>query len=241
MIPIRIEGLPPHFNFHFIMETLAFVVAFRVYWYQRKHYVDSISSISRLSTILGAMLGALIGSRLVGYLEVSDNLMNINLPLIMFNKSIAGGFFGGILGVEFVKLILKIKASTGDVYVFPILIGLIIGRIGCFLSGIDDGTIGIPTESILGMDLGDGINRFPTALFELIFAVILLIFFFTIRKKTIATGYRFILLMVLYFLFRFLVEFLKPIHVNYAGLNAVQCCSILVFIYYTIYLKFKQS
>ncbi|MBL7790234.1 MAG: prolipoprotein diacylglyceryl transferase [Chitinophagales bacterium] len=241
MIPIRIEGLPTGFNFHFIMESLAFIVAFRVYWYQRKNYTDTISTLARLSTILGAMIGALIGSRLVGYLEVSSNLTSIDLRLLMYNKSIAGGFFGGILGVELVKFILKIKSSTGDVYVFPILIGLIIGRTGCFLSGVDDGTIGLPTDSMLGMDLGDGIKRFPTALFELIFAFILLLFYIRIRNYPMPLGYRFMILMILYFMFRFFIEFLKPLYISYLGLNAVQCCCILVFIYYTFYLKYKPK
>jgi len=223
------------------MESLAFIIGFRVYWYQRKNYIDSLSSISRLTTILGAMIGALIGSRLVGYLEVSSDFTHLNLKVLYFNKSIAGGFFGGVLGVELAKLILRIKQSTGDVYVFPILVALVVGRIGCFLSGIDDGTVGIPTDSFLGMDLGDGIHRFPTALFELIYVVALLIFFNQIKAREMPQGSRFYLFMLLYFGFRFLIEFIKPIYVSYWGLNAVQWCSIAVFIYYFVYLKLRKT
>src|SRR5690606_22979139 len=56
-------------NIHLILEYLAFFIGFRYYLYLRKGTEDSISSVNRLSIILGAVIGALIGSRLVGILE----------------------------------------------------------------------------------------------------------------------------------------------------------------------------
>ena len=53
-----------------------------------------------------------------------------------------GGLFGGLLGVELAKKIIGEKQSSGDLFVFPIILGIFIGRIGCFLSGINEFTYG---------------------------------------------------------------------------------------------------
>ena len=56
-------------NIHLILEYLAFFLAFRYYVFLRKRQEDAISSDNRLSIIIGAIFGALVGSRLVGFLE----------------------------------------------------------------------------------------------------------------------------------------------------------------------------
>ena len=49
----------------------------------------------------------------------------------------------------------------------PLVVGIFIGRIGCFLSGTNEFTYGQETSSLPGMDLGDGLSRHPLALYEL--------------------------------------------------------------------------
>lgn len=51
---------------------------------------------------------------------------------------------------------------------------MIIGRIGCFLTGIYEETYGIPTDSVFGMHLGDQYLRHPVALYEIGFLIALL-------------------------------------------------------------------
>src|SRR5688572_5480539 len=63
----KIAGLT--LNVHLILEYVAFFTAYRYYVYLRKGSADIISSSNRLSIILGAALGALIGSRVMGFLE----------------------------------------------------------------------------------------------------------------------------------------------------------------------------
>ncbi len=147
-------------NIHLILEYLAFFIAFRYYVVLRKKSDDVINSENRLSIILGAAIGALIGSRLVGFLE--NPMIEFSLPNIiqLFNtKTIMGGLFGGLLGVELSKKMIGEKASSGDLFVFPIIAGIFIGRIGCFLSGIKEFTYGSETTSIFGMDLGDPLKK----------------------------------------------------------------------------------
>ena len=60
-----------------------------------------------------------------------------------------------------------------DCHAFIILISNIIGRWGCALTGVWDGTVGM--EVSWGVDHGDGKLRIPSALFESLFCACLLL------------------------------------------------------------------
>ena len=114
---------------------------------------------------------------------------------------------------------------------------LFIGRIGCFSMGIAEPTYGIETSFITGMDLGDGLYRHPVALYEMFFMLLLFIFFQKIKNKNLVSGDRFKLFMVLYFLFRFLIEFIKPYNPLFFHLSSIQWSSIFIFIYYSKFIN----
>lgn len=230
---------------HLILEYLAFFVAFRYYIFLRRKSNDIISSNNRLSIILGAALGALIGSRLVGFLENPFvSLSQENIIQLLNTKTIMGGLFGGLLGVEIAKKRIGETQSSGDLFVLPIILGVFIGRIGCFLSGVNEFTYGIETTSIFGMDLGDGVLRHPLALYELIFLIIL---FFSLKhirnESTLKSGDLFKWFMILYFTFRFFIEFLKPNVFYLVGLSTIQILCLICLLYYhkTILNVFKNA
>ena len=232
-------------NIHLVLEYLAFFLAFRYYVFLRKKREDYISSNNRLSIILGAAAGALIGSRLVGILE--NPLVTFstkNMIQILNIKTIMGGLFGGLLGVEAAKKIIGEKRSSGDLFVLPIIVGIFIGRIGCFLSGINKFTYGVETKFFLGMDLGDGVLRHPIALYELVFLIILFISLRYLQKEyVLQSGELFKFFMLAYFGFRFFIEFLKPNTFFMLGLSTIQILCIVCYVYYTkfIILKIKNA
>lgn len=234
-----------HINIHLILEYLAFFIGFRYYIYLRKRSEDSISSINRLSIILGAVIGALIGSRLVGFLE--NPLVSIskeNLIQLLNTKTIMGGLFGGLLGVELSKKIIGETSSSGDLFTFPIIVGIFIGRVGCFLSGINEFTFGKVTTFFTGMDLGDGVHRHPLALYELVFLVLLFVFLDQLQKhRELENGMLFKYFMILYFSFRFMIEFLKPNIFFVFGLGSIQILCLICLLYYnkTILNLFKHA
>ena len=89
---------------------------------------------------------------------------------------------------------------------------MIIGRIGCFLSGVEDATHGLPTDFIFGMELGDGISRHPTALYEIFMLMLIWLLLRAIHKRLpLAEGSLFKLFMVFYLSWRLCIEWLKPI------------------------------
>lgn len=221
-------------NVHLILEYIAFFVAYRYYVYLRRISADAISSSNRLSIILGAAIGACVGSRLFGFLE--NPLLDVSMAGLMqlYNvKTIMGGLFGGMLGVETSKYFLSENQSSGDLFTLPIILGIFIGRMGCFLSGTSEFTYGKATTFFMGMDLGDGIARHPIALYEVAYLVIL---FLVLKKlyddKRLESGLIFKLFMLSYFGFRFVIEFLKPNTFIVLGLSSIQWLCILCFVYY---------
>ena len=232
LFPFQFELFGNHYHYHYIFETLAFIVGVRLYYYYKKGIVDPISDENRLWIMLGAMLGALIGSRVVAVLETPEVVQHLNFSILYQSKTIIGGLLGGLFGVELIKKIIGVHVASGDIYVVPILVALIIGRIGCLSMGIDEPTYGIPTHFFMGMDLGDGILRHPIMLYEMIYLLLLIILFNRLKQVELINGDRFKLLMVLYFLFRFLIEFLKPYHSLFLNLSSIHWSALFIFIYY---------
>lgn len=226
-------------NIHLILEYASTFIAFRYYLYLRKNQTDLISTNNRLTIIIGAIIGAVIGSRLVAYLE--NPITYLDIPTIinlLNNKTVMGGLFGGLLGVEIAKFICKEKNSSGNLFTFPLIVGIFIGRIGCFLTGINEFTYGKETTFFMGMNLGDGIKRHPTSLYELIFLIFLFIFLKAIEKKCSQhPGLLFKIFMLSYFGFRFCIEFIKPNVFFTLGLSSIQILCIICWIYYLPTLK----
>lgn len=221
-------------NIHLILEYIAFFVAYRYYVYLRKRSGDIISGSNRLSIILGAAVGAFLGSRIMGILEnPAFSILSANFNDLYNAKTIMGGLFGGLLGVEIAKRLINETHSSGDLFTLPLILGIFIGRIGCFLSGTNEFTYGSTTTFITGMDLGDGLQRHPLALYELVFLAIL---FFTLRRFQNKTerepGLLFKIFMLSYFGFRFLIEFIKPNIYFLLGLSTIQWLCIICFVYY---------
>jgi len=226
-------------NVHLILEYLAFFVGFRYYVFLKKGYKDQLNSAQRLTIILGAVIGALIGSRLFAFLENPDYALSQGVFYILFeSKTIMGGLFGGLLGVELIKKYKKVTSSSGDLFTLPIIIAIAIGRVGCFLTGTNEFTYGSETSFFTGMNLGDNVMRHPTALYEIIFLLLTFtIFYKPFKSKSLKNGNLFIIFMLLYFGFRFFIEFIKPNTYFTLGLSSIQWLCILCYLYYFNFLK----
>ena len=145
-----------------------------------------------------------------------------------------GGLFGGLLGVELVKKVIGEKQSSGDLFTLPIILGIAIGRLGCFLAGTKEFTFGKETSFFLGMDLGDGLSRHPIALYEIVFLLGLFFLIQQLQKSTLPlkNGSYFKIFMIGYFAFRFMMEFLKPNTYFIFGLSSIQYLCLLCLLYY---------
>jgi phosphatidylglycerol:prolipoprotein diacylglycerol transferase len=144
-------------------------LGYRYYAYLRKNTHDQISANNRLIIFIGAAFGAFLGSHVVGVLENPTLLSHFNLIYFMGNKTIVGGMLGGLIGVELTKKRIGVTVSSGDLMVYPLILAMIIGRTGCFLAGLEDGTYGIASNLPWAINFGDGIRRHPTNLYEIVF------------------------------------------------------------------------
>ncbi len=221
-------------NMHLILEYLAFFVGFRYYVFLRKKREDTISLNNRLSIIIGAVFGALLLSRLVAFFENPVVAYEQGWFAIFNNKTIMGGLFGGLLGVELAKKIIGEKQSSGDLFTLPIILGIIIGRFGCFLAGIKEFTYGVQTTSFFGMNLGDGVLRHPIALYEIVFLILLFMLINKGQQKPnrFESGTYFKIFMISYFTFRFFIEFLKPNTFLIFNLSSIQYLCLICWLYY---------
>lgn len=228
-LPIGKSGIPAHF----ICETLAYFAGYKYYVYLRSHTTDKISTEHRLIIFIGAGLGALIGSHLVGILEKPADLVHFSLLYVMGNKTIVGGMLGGLIGVELTKKRLGVTASSGDLMVYPLILAMIIGRMGCFLAGLDDGTYGIPSNLPWAINFGDGVRRHPSNLYEILFWILLWFGLKLLeRKYNLLDGARFKIFLASYLVFRFAVEFIKPDYFFPFGLSVIQLVCIAGILYY---------
>ncbi len=230
-LPLFGQNIPSHS----ILETLSYFIGYRFYLFLKHKWKDDYGDEARLNIFVGAILGAAIGSKLLGFLEhkILWSLALENIIHIMAAKTILGGLIGGTIGVEIVKFFCKIKRSSGDLYVFPIILGIIIGRIGCFLDGVNDGTWGNKTSFIMGIDGGDGVLRHPTPLYEIIFLSLLFISLWKIKPKIKTEGDLYKIFLGSYCFWRFSIEFIKPIETHtILNLSFIQMASILMIVYY---------
>jgi phosphatidylglycerol:prolipoprotein diacylglycerol transferase len=228
-IPVGQASIP----IHFVCETLAYTIGYRYYIYLRKYSQDVISERNRVIIFIGAALGGFLGSHIVGVLEQPQLLDKMTLFYFMGNTTIVGGLLGGLIGVELVKKKLGVTVSSGDLMVYPICLSMIIGRTGCFLAGLEDGTFGVASTLPWAINFGDGVRRHPTNLYEILFWIILWVTLLLIeRRHEFTNGAKFKILMASYLVFRLMIEFIKPDYFFSFGLSVIQLASLAGIAYY---------
>ena len=224
---------------HVLLETAGIFIGFRYFMYLRSKQADVISTSNRIWILIGAIFGSVIGSRLIGGLENPTALQQADNLLVYFyqNKTIVGGLLGGLAGVELIKKAIKENQSSGDLFTYPLILAMIIGRAGCFSMGVYEDTYGTVTNSPFGLNLGDGQLRHPVTLYEIAFLFCLWIAMLQFEKKhSLANGARFKIFMIAYLLFRLFLDFIKPRHIVLTGLSTIQLTCVLGLIYYSVYL-----
>ncbi len=226
--PVVFEIGSLHLHVHVVFEVLAYSIGMAIYRLTRKRLMPKLSFDQNLWIFVGALIGAAVFSKVLGTLEwLPDNLDRWNQPLMwMENKTIVGGLLGGWVGVEVAKRVLKIRQSTGDSVTLAFIVGLAIGRVGCFLTGVEDKTVGIHTDVPWAVNFGDG-PRHPSPLYEIGFLIVLGAVLFALRKRLHPSGTQFKLMVIAYLAFRLIGDFWKPIIAYPWGLSAIQTASLI--------------
>jgi len=224
--------LGSHPAWHPVLETLAYACGYALYRRLRARRGDFLPDAQRWNVIAAAAVGALVGSRVLGLAEQFPTLLAawhsghlLALILTPGGKTIVGGILGGWLGVEAMKRISGIRQRTGDLFVFPLCLGIAIGRIGCLVAGLADDTYGLPTSLPWAVDLGDHIGRHPVQVYEILFLATVALTLHLLRHITLPEGARFRIFLAAYLAWRLAIDFLKP-QPLLAGLNVIQWCAL---------------
>lgn len=209
--------------------SLAILVGIIVFYLDAKKHKSANEKTFYI--VIAALVGGTLGSKLPVWIFNFKEIINSlpDLTLLLSGRTIVGGLIGGTLGVMLIKKHLKINEKKGNFFAPAIAIGIAIGRIGCFLRGC---CYGISTKLPWGVDFGDGILRHPTQLYESLFALIMFFYLQKAKKKNPKPGELFRTLMVSYFIFRFLIEFIRVESKIFLGLSGFQWASLLVLAYY---------
>jgi len=230
---------------HTALELLAYAIGARIYWSAAAGQPRPAELADRLQLLAGAICGAFVGSKLLHIAEHLPALVAANqLELWLAGKSLVGGLLGGTLGVELVKKRIGWTRPTGDAWVPALVAGIVIGRIGCQLSGLWDLTYGSPTTLPWAWDYGDGIGRHPAAAYEIVLVALLGA---SVMRWSAPPGASFAAFLLGYCAIRFVLEFLKPPFGEqaagalpvalYAGLTAIQWAAAIGAAYFTASLR----
>lgn len=236
--PVIFQFGPLHIPAHLVFEMLAYTIGFRVYLWARTRVQDPIDTENRWWIFLGALGGGFFGSHLLGVLERPIPELVNPVFYFMANKTVLGGFLGGLAGVEITKKIIGVNRSSGDLMTYPIMLALVIGRIGCHLAGLDDGTHGAASSLPWAVDFGDGIPRHPVNLYEIGFLCVLAWLIYLMEngrlspRLHLAEGGRFKLFMIGYLCWRFAAEWLKPVWIWPFGFSSIQLAALAGLAYY---------
>lgn len=232
--PVMVSVGPWQIHPHPLFEFLGYFLGFRLFLRLRKGSVDPVPDLNRLWAIAGAAVGGLVGSKLLFLLE--DPALTFaswqNPAYLVSGKTIVGGLLGGLIGVEVTKRLIGEQRSTGDLFAVPLCLGIAIGRVGCFLTGLADNTHGVPTPLPWGVDFGDGMPRHPAQLYEIAALALIAAWLVWRRRYPYRHGDLFRGFMIAYLAFRLAVEFIKPYPTPFAGLTAIQAACLGGLLYY---------
>ncbi len=218
---------------HLVFESLAYATGFALYSRARRNQGDFLADSSRSSIVVAAIIGAALGSKILGWFEDPSEFARRwrDWEFLLGGKTIVGGLLGGTMAVEWVKKRVGIARRTGDLFAIPMALGIALGRIGCFLAGLSDHTYGIATTLPWGVDFGDGIKRHPTQLYEMVFLLALAGVLWRMSRAPHREGALYRAFLWSYLGFRFCIEFLKP-DPTFAGLSVLQWTCLAALCWY---------
>ena len=225
------------FAWHSALEVSAYFVGVRLFLWQRKRLALPVLADRDRSLSIGiaAVVGAALGAKLGYWIEDPRNAFAAfpDWRHLLEGKTIVGALLGGLIGVEGIKRALGARGSSGDAFALPLIAGIAIGRVGCFLSGLSDHTYGNATALPWAVDFGDGVPRHPTQLYEIAFLIALAVLLQARTAALTQPGDCFRAFMIAYLAFRLSIDFIKPMPYVYLGfLSGIQLLCLAGLLYY---------
>lgn len=216
--------------------ALGLIAAIGVYYLNTRNRTVGNNA---LYIAVAAAVGGILGSKLPIWIANLPAILENpgRIELLLSGRTIVGGIVGGVLAVYVTKRRLGITERLGNYLVPSLAIGIFFGRIGCLLAGC---CYGKPTTLGWGVDFGDAIARHPTQAYEAL--LVLAIFVFAqVMKDRFEPGELFRWFMIVYFSWRFAVEFIRVSPEAAFGLTYYQLASLAIVVHYVFKNQIRQA
>ena len=216
MDPIAFTIGPLTVRWYGIAYILGFVLGILLIYRIAKRWKIGMTSEHALTLLLCIMVGAILGARL-GYVIFYGDGYYWTHPakILAFNEggmSFHGGLIGMFIGGLIAARVTKIKFGTlADLVATAAPIGLFFGRVANFINGELWGSVTTMPWGVVFQNAGS-LPRHPSQLYEallegMVILVVLLIL--TRREPPLYRGCYFGIFLVLYGIFRILIEFVR--------------------------------
>lgn len=191
-----------------------------VFWYRRAQGRSEL-----LLVYLGALVGGFAGAK-IAYL-LAEGWADWQGPDMWLRwatgKSVLGGLLGAYAGVEVTKHFTGHKQSTGDAFAVVVPVGILLGRLGCYLNGC---CLGKPMTGVFAFRDVNGLARWPAPAVEGAFQVVMLVAILVLQRRGLLRDRLFFLYLTAYGVFRFLHEFVRDTPELAAGLSGYQFIAV---------------
>ena len=215
--PIAISIGPVDIRWYALAYIVGFLLAGILIYRVARHWRLELTVDDVMGIMIGIMFGVILGGRLGYVLFYGDgHYLQNPLEILAFNKggmSFHGGLIGAIIGGWAACRVLKLSFPTiADLAVIGAPLGLFFGRIANFVNGE---LWGKETDVAWGVVFGGSAGtmpRHPSQLYEAVLEglVIFIVLYALSRKRPPHPQGVFIgVFLVLYGIFRFLVEFVR--------------------------------
>ena len=194
-------GRPGYVAF-MLLAVAAFFLARRLFPPPRP---AGLTRLERLTLALAAFVGGTLAAKLPFVWDATAGFWDW-ATWTADGKTITTGLVGAYLSVELVKLMLGIRAKTGDGLAVPLAVALAVGRLGCFVNPC---CVGEPTTLPWGVDFGDGLRRHPTQLYEGLFHLVWAVVLVRLNQQDVLRYQRLKLYLLSYCGSRFAIEFIR--------------------------------
>ncbi len=183
---------------------------------------------------LCALIGAVVGAKALyvaaeGWLDLRDPSLAWHdiFRRWLVGKTILGALFGGYAAVEIAKKLLGYDKATGDLFALVVPVGLMLGRVGCFIQGCCLGRVCEPAWYALRD--AQGVPRWPAVPLEFGFNALFLIFAGVAWSKRAFAHQLFHVYLMAYGIFRFAHEFERDTPRFWGLVSGYQIAALAVF------------
>lgn len=225
------------YSFFVLLWLIVWIYVFWILW--KDNYVKNENS---FYVIFAWIFWWILWAKIPIWIAYFDEIKNSwSIEAILSWRTITWWIIWWFLAIWITKKILKEKTRFWNATAPWITIWIAIWRIWCFLHWC---CFWIPTNSSWWVDFWDWILRHPTQIYEIIFLIIL--FFILLSKyknKNLKEWILFDYFLISYFLWRFLLEFIRVEPKVFYNFTAYQIVSVIVIIFVITkisYLKYKK-